>query len=424
MSAQTWVRVSAAGVVAGAVVLAGIAPAQARGDGGHGFGRMGPSNARTTAVNPATGADYEMPFVCNQSWTGTTRSSHSPSAYTIDWNTPDDLGKPALASAPGVVVKAVKLRDSYGNYVVVDHGNGYSSLYAHLKNITTQVGTFLDQGDLVGYVGGTGNVTGPHLHFEERLNGAYFPPYLHRATYRFGTTRASANCNDKPISGDWNGDGKADVGVYRTTPTGAFWGFVVPGGSTTTLTWGGVNDAPLVGDWDGNGTSEVGIRRLGTTAFTERGTHGSTAVVSRVGNAGDTPITGDWDGDGKTEVGSYRAANRTFYLRSAAGTYSTVVWGNAGDRAVSGDWSRAGHDEIGVFDPATATWTMRVKRAHGYATRVVQFGRAWDLPVTGDWNNDGVTDLGTWTPSTATFTLRTPGGGGYVTTTVRSGYVR
>ena len=160
-----------------------------------------------------------MPFLCGQSWTGTTRASHSPSAYTIDWNTPNDLGKPAVASAPGIVTRAVSLTGSYGRYVIVDHGRGYTTLYAHLNQIVAQVGQVVDQGDLLGYVGGSGNVTGPHLHFEERLNGSYFRPYLHRTTFSFGSTRTSANCNDRPIAGDWDGDGKADLGVYRNTPT-------------------------------------------------------------------------------------------------------------------------------------------------------------------------------------------------------------
>ena len=393
------------------------APATARADGGHGFGRMGPSNARTVAVSPSTGVDFEMPFTCWQRWTGTTRASHSPSKYTIDWNTPGDLGKPAVASMSGVVTTAVTLKGSYGKYVVVDHGGGYSSLYAHLRNITTTVGTFLDQGDLIGYVGGTGNVTGPHLHFEERKSGAYFPPYLHRVTYKFGASRASANCTDRPIAGDWNGDGTTDLGVYRSTAQGGQF-HLLTGSATSQIVWGGASDTPLVGDWDGNGRSEVGRRRLGTTAFTTRAANGAESAFTGVGAAYDTTVTGDWDGDGITNVGSYRASNHTFYLRSKTGTYSTVAWGAAGDRAVSGDWSRQGHSEIGVFKPATATWKLRVKRANGYATRTVVFGRAGDLPVTGDWNHDGVTDLGTWTPSTATFTLRTPGGGGYVTRAV------
>ena len=411
--------------VAGAVVATTLvaSPAMARGDADHGFGRMGPRNARTVAVSPSTGVDYEMPFVCGQRWTGTTRSSHSPSRYSVDWNTPNDLGKPALASMSGVVTKAVSLRDSYGKYVVIDHGGGYSSLYAHMKSITTSVGTFVDQGDIVGHVGSTGGSTGPHLHFEERKDGGYFPPYFHRVTYKFGTTRTSANCADRPISGDWDGNGTTDVGIYRTTATGGEFRRLT-GSTTRLITWGLPNATPLTGDWDGNGRTEVGYRRLGTSAYTMRSQAGNVSTYSGVGSATDTTVTGDWDGDDATEVGYYRAANHTFYLRSRTGSYRTVAWGAYGDRAVSGDWSRKGHSEIGVFNPATATWKLRVRRTNGYATRTVVYGRAGDLPVTGDWNRDGVTDLGTWTPSTATFRLRTPGPNGYVTKSVVYGVRR
>ena len=130
------VALSVSALALGCVAVAAAPPAATAGsDGGHGFGRMGPANARTVAVSPSSGPDFEMPFLCGQSWTGTTRSSHSPSAYTIDWNTPNDLGKPALSSAPGIVTRTVTLTGSYGRYVVVDHGRGYSTLYAHLNKI-------------------------------------------------------------------------------------------------------------------------------------------------------------------------------------------------------------------------------------------------------------------------------------------------
>lgn len=420
MTAQTWCRFGVAGLMAGSVVLASSDVAVAVDDDGHGIGRMGPRVARTVAVSPSTGVDYEMPFVCGQRWTGTTRSSHSPSRYSVDWNTPNDLGKPALASMSGVVTKAVSLRDSYGKYVVVDHGGGFTSLYAHLRNISTTVGTFLDQGDLLGRVGSTGGSTGPHLHFEERKDGGYFPPYFHRVTYQFGATRSSANCADRPVAGDWNGNGAWDLGVYRSTPTGGE--FRLRSGRTVkTIPWGGPNDTPLVGDWDGNAISDVGHRRLGTTLFTKRAANGTSSSYSGVGSATDTTVTGDWDGDGASDVGAYRASNHTFLLRSKTGSYTTVPWGGSGDRAVSGDWSRQGYDEIGVFNPATRTWKLRVRRSTGITTRTVVFGRPGDLPVTGDWNRDGVTDLGTWTPSTATFTLREPRDGGYATRTIAFG---
>src|SRR5262245_34176329 len=82
-----------------------------------------------------TAPDYEMPFPCAQSWTGSTRANHSPSPKAIDFNRANDIDDLVTVSAPGVVSKVVDLGSrSYGLHVVVDHGNGRSTLYAHLAS--------------------------------------------------------------------------------------------------------------------------------------------------------------------------------------------------------------------------------------------------------------------------------------------------
>jgi murein DD-endopeptidase MepM/ murein hydrolase activator NlpD len=65
---------------------------------------------------------------------------------------------------------------SYGLYVVVDHGNGFTTLYAHLSQIAFAQGQRVTQGQLLGLGGRTGYATGNHLHFEVRLNGAVVNP--------------------------------------------------------------------------------------------------------------------------------------------------------------------------------------------------------------------------------------------------------
>ena len=66
----------------------------------------------------------------------------------------------------------------YGNYVMIDHGNGKITVYAHLTSLTVFNGQTVAKGQTVGYVGSTGNSTGPHLHFECRLNGVKYNPML------------------------------------------------------------------------------------------------------------------------------------------------------------------------------------------------------------------------------------------------------
>lgn len=82
-------------------------------------------------------------------------------------NTP--FGSPVVAAADGVVTYAGEL-GSYGNCVMIYHGDGITTLYAHGQKILTQNGAEVKQGDLIMEVGSTGNSTGPHLHFEVRVN--------------------------------------------------------------------------------------------------------------------------------------------------------------------------------------------------------------------------------------------------------------
>jgi septal ring factor EnvC (AmiA/AmiB activator) len=84
-------------------------------------------------------------------------------------------GAPIVAAESGTVILASS-HYSYGNYVIIDHGGGYTTLYAHMSSIATSVGSYVSKGQTIGYVGSTGNSTGPHLHFEVRINGSHQNP--------------------------------------------------------------------------------------------------------------------------------------------------------------------------------------------------------------------------------------------------------
>lgn len=79
-------------------------------------------------------------------------------------------GTPIYASNGGIVLRS-EWHDSYGNYVLIDHGNGISTLYAHMSMLNVSAGQAVAQGDVIGYVGNTGYSFGAHLHFEYRING-------------------------------------------------------------------------------------------------------------------------------------------------------------------------------------------------------------------------------------------------------------
>ena len=85
------------------------------------------------------------------------------------------FGAPIIAAADGIVSMA-NYYGGYGNCVMINHGNGISTLYGHGQKILTSVGTQVKKGDLIMEVGSTGNSTGPHLHFEVRINGSHVNP--------------------------------------------------------------------------------------------------------------------------------------------------------------------------------------------------------------------------------------------------------
>lgn len=86
-------------------------------------------------------------------------------------------GAPIYAADAGVVVFAGWNSNGYGNVVMIDHQNGYHTLYAHLSSVGVSCGSSVAQGNVIGRAGSTGNSTGPHLHFEVRYFGGFLNPW-------------------------------------------------------------------------------------------------------------------------------------------------------------------------------------------------------------------------------------------------------
>ncbi|WP_089612009.1 M23 family metallopeptidase [Dehalobacterium formicoaceticum] len=88
-----------------------------------------------------------------------------------------------LAAADGVVTTAAYDAGGYGNYLIIDHGNGNMTLYAHMSQMSAGVGQTVTQGQTIGFVGSTGLSTGPHLHFEVYVGGTRVDPLLYFSNY-------------------------------------------------------------------------------------------------------------------------------------------------------------------------------------------------------------------------------------------------
>ncbi|HZD57516.1 MAG TPA: peptidoglycan DD-metalloendopeptidase family protein [Anaerolineales bacterium] len=87
-------------------------------------------------------------------------------------------GAAVYAADSGVVVFAGPALGGYGNMVMIDHGNGYQTLYAHMSQVSVGCGASVSQGQYIGIAGSTGHSTGPHLHFEVRYLGGFVSPWF------------------------------------------------------------------------------------------------------------------------------------------------------------------------------------------------------------------------------------------------------
>jgi len=103
-----------------------------------------------------------------------------------------DSGTPIMAAAGGVVVTA-EHHSSYGNVVEIDHGDGLSTRYAHASKLLVKPGAVVKRGQAIAKVGSTGRSTGPHLHFEVRVDGMAQNPNRFLVAARNGATLAAAS---------------------------------------------------------------------------------------------------------------------------------------------------------------------------------------------------------------------------------------
>ncbi len=131
--------------------------------------------AMVAAANFTTGSGYYYPLP-SSNVTVTSRFGYRICPFHgREYHTGADiaapLNTPVYAVQGGVVTISAYAPSSYGNYVLVDHGNGRTTLYAHMNSRAVSVGDVVSQGQVVGYVGHTGSATGNHLHLELKVNG-------------------------------------------------------------------------------------------------------------------------------------------------------------------------------------------------------------------------------------------------------------
>lgn len=136
------------------------------------------ANHTQTPANPAVTGSYQWPSSCTYITSKYGNRVH-PIFGTTKFHAGVDVGAAAgsgIQAADGGTVSVATYSSSYGNYVMIYHSDGSSTLYAHMSAIAVTQGQTVNQGDVIGYVGDTGWASGAHLHFEIRVNGSTVDP--------------------------------------------------------------------------------------------------------------------------------------------------------------------------------------------------------------------------------------------------------
>ena len=212
-------------------------------------------------------------------------------------------------------------------------------------------------------------------------------------SYAFPTFRHDPR--DVGLLADFSGDGKQDLVVY--SPPGGIWNILftsvsVPGGGgpLSSMQWGLPGDVPVPADFDGDGKAELAVWRPANGTWYIRYSSNDYSVQGSAtfqwGLPGDIPQTGDFDGDRRSDFAVWRPSEGRWYILKSSTSYTEAVsyqWGLDGDTPMPNDYDGDGRADLAVWRPSNGTWYL-LSSISGYSyadARAFQWGLPGDLPI-------------------------------------------
>jgi|GEM_PF-4569285 len=214
---------------------------------------------------------------------------------------------------------------------------------------------------------------------------------------------------------DFDGDGRTDAAVFRD----GFWYWMnSSNNSFSAVKFGQTGDTPIPSDYDGDGKADVAVFRENVSGAGNRAyfyilqSSDNSFRPEQFGSTGDKPVSADFDKDGKADLAVYRDGSLAggksyFFYRSTAqpgANFNTIQWGVTGDKPAPADFDGDGKQDAAVFRPSTGDWYILNSSDNQFTA--FHFGISEDIPVAADYDGDGKADMAVFRPSTGSWYLQ------------------
>jgi hypothetical protein len=352
-------------------------------------------------------------------------------------------GIPVVAVAAGEVMW-ISPGQSDCCYLGIRHDDGWVTRYIHLNNDTPGTddgqawgiapgiadGTRVEAGQLIGWVGDSGNAEGvsPHLHFELRRpdgggHGTAVNAYESLLV-------AQPVPNEEPPCPDGMEEECDTVAFQDSGSKFYLWDQLMWGAGQDTFFYGTPGDVAFSGDWDCDGVDTLGLYRRsnGYAYLRNSNTQGVADITFFFGVAGDLPVSGDFDRDGCDTVSIYRPSEGRFHITNRLGSddqgfvadYS-FLFGVPGDKPFVGDFDGDGVDTIGLHRESSGLVYFRNSNSSGFADSQFVYGIPRDVLVAGDWDGDGDDTVGVYRRSEGRFYVKLENAQGFADVVLDAG---